>query len=72
MQRTGSVPILCTNVNITINSMLKFDENVGADANVNIDDQCKRTLTVRLHQLKELPFNVGHFLYHIADSISEI
>ena len=66
----GSIPILCININIIIDTMLKFDAN--ADANVNIDDQCKRTLTVWLHQLKELPFNVEHFLYHIADSISEM
>ena len=66
----GSIPVLCINVKTTIDTMVKFD--VNAEANVNIDDQCGLTLTVRLHQLKELPFNVGHFLYHIVDSISEM
>ena len=31
----GSIPIFCINVNITIDTMLKFDAN--ADANFNID-----------------------------------
>ena len=44
MQRMGSVPILYTNVNITIDTMLKFDAN--ADADVNIDAQCEWTFTV--------------------------
>ena len=39
----GSVPILWVNVNVTIDTMLKFDANAGA--NVNIDSQCERTLT---------------------------
>ena len=39
----GSVPILCVNVNITIETMLKFDAN--ADAYVNIDAQCEQTLS---------------------------
>ena len=38
VQRLGSIPILCVNINITIDTMLKFD------ANVNIDAQCKWTL----------------------------
>ena len=33
MQRMSSIPILCVNVNITIDTMLKFDANV--DTNVN-------------------------------------
>ena len=44
MQRMGSTPIPCINVNITIDTMLKFDAN--ADANVNIDTKCKRILRV--------------------------
>ena len=39
MQRIHSIPILSINVNITIDTMLKFD----ADVNVNIDAQCERT-----------------------------
>ena len=35
MQTMGSIPILCININITMDTMLKFDAN--ADANVNID-----------------------------------
>ena len=38
-----SIPTLCINVNTTIHNILKFDAN--ADANVNSDTQCKRTLT---------------------------
>ena len=38
MQRMGYKPILCINVNITIDTMMKFD------ANVNIDAQCEWTL----------------------------
>ena len=37
MQRIGSIPILCINVNITIDTMLDFD------ANVNTDAKCERT-----------------------------
>ena len=37
-QRMGSVPILCMNVNITIDTMLKFDAN--AQANVDVDAKC--------------------------------
>ena len=36
-QRMASVPIVCININITKDTMLKFD------ANVNIDAQCERT-----------------------------
>ena len=35
----GSVRILCINVNITIDTMLKFDAN--ADANVDFDAKCE-------------------------------
>ena len=38
-QRMGSVHNLCINVNITIDTMLKFDAN--ADANVNFDAKCE-------------------------------
>ena len=38
----ASVPILCVNVNIMIDTMLKF--NANADAKVNIDAKCERTL----------------------------
>ena len=41
MQRMGSIPILCVSVNITIDTMLKFNANL--DANVNIEVQCERT-----------------------------
>ena len=39
----GSIPILCVNISITIDTKLKFEAN--AAANVNIDVQCERTLT---------------------------
>ena len=42
MQRMGFLPILSINVNITIDTMLKFDANT--EANVDIDAQCERTL----------------------------
>ena len=38
MQSMDSIPILCINVNITIDTMLK------SDANVIIDAQCEQTL----------------------------
>ena len=41
MQRMGSVPILCVNVNVMIDTMLKFEAN--ADVNVEIDAKCERT-----------------------------
>ena len=41
MQEMGSVPILCINVNITIDTKLKFDAN--ADANSDFDTKCERT-----------------------------
>ena len=37
----GFILILCVNVSLIIDTMLKFDAN--ADGNVNIDAQCKRT-----------------------------
>ena len=43
MQRMDSVPILCINVNITIDTMLKIEANL--DANANIDTQCEQTFT---------------------------
>ena len=49
-QRMGSTAILCINVNITIDTMLKFD--VNADANVNIDAQCERTFKAEIMQEK--------------------
>ena len=42
MQRMGSVSILFTNANITIDTILKFDAN--ADANASIESQCEQTL----------------------------
>ena len=42
MQRMGSVPILCINVNVVIDTMLTFDAN--ADVNVDFDAKCERTL----------------------------
>ena len=41
-QRMGSVPILCINVNITIDTMSQFDTK--ADANINIDALCEMAL----------------------------
>ena len=38
------VPIPCIDVNMTTDTMLKFDTN--ADANVNIDVLCERTFTL--------------------------
>ena len=46
----GSVPILCINVNITIDTMLKFDAN--AEASVNVDAQCERTFKAEIMQEK--------------------
>ena len=46
MQRMVSIPILWININITLGTMLKFDANVNAGANVNIDAQCEQTLRV--------------------------
>ena len=43
MQRMGSVPILSINVNITKDTMLKFDGD--ANTNVNIDAKSGRTFT---------------------------
>ena len=45
MERMDSVsaPIFCINVNIIIDTMLKFDTNT--DANVNIDVTCDRTFS---------------------------
>ena len=44
MHRMDSIPILCINVRITIDTMLEFDAN--ADANIKIDAQCERTFIV--------------------------
>ena len=41
----GFIPILCINVNITKDTMLKFDSK--ADANINIDVQCEKTFTAK-------------------------
>ena len=43
-KRMGSIPILCINVNIIIDTLLQFD------ANVNNDVQCERTLTRLRHK----------------------
>ena len=45
MQGINSTPILSANVSVTIDTMLKFDTNV--DANVNIDIQCEWTFADR-------------------------
>ena len=37
----GSIRILCIRINITIDTMLKFD------ANVNVDAQCERILMAK-------------------------
>ena len=37
MQRLGDVSILCVNVNITIDTMLKFDPNVNAKLIVTLN-----------------------------------
>ena len=34
-QKMGSIPVLCINVSITIDTMLKFDANVNIDVSVN-------------------------------------
>ena len=39
MQRIGPVPILCINVNVIIDTVLKFDANADA----NFDAKCERT-----------------------------
>ena len=39
MQRMGSITIFCVDINITIDTILKFD------ANMNTDAQYERTLT---------------------------
>ena len=53
MQRMSSIPILCININNTIDTMLKFDANT--DVNVNIDAQEERTLTAVPASLISLP-----------------
>ena len=42
MQRMGSVPFLCVNVNFTIDTMLTFDRKCKT-LTLRIDAQCKRT-----------------------------
>ena len=42
-QRMGSVPIPCVNINVRIDTMLKFDAN--ADTNVDFDAKCECTFT---------------------------
>ena len=44
LQRMDFIPILC----ITIDTILKFDEK--AEANVNIDAQCERTLRIEIRE----------------------
>ena len=39
MQRMGSFPILCVNINVPVDAMLKFD------ANVDVDAKCEWTFT---------------------------
>ena len=46
MQRINSVPILCVNVNITIDTMLKFDTNADV----------RRERTFRLQWLVDICF----------------
>ena len=53
----GSILILCVNINVTIDTMLKFDEN--ADANVNADDKCEGTLTQQLNVSQKLKVSVN-------------
>ena len=43
MRRMRSVPILYINVNVSTDTMLKFDAN--ADANVYVDAKCERTFS---------------------------
>ena len=43
MQRVGSISILCINVNVITDTMLKFDANT--DANVDFDAKCERIFT---------------------------
>ena len=43
MQKLGSMPILWANLNITIDTMLKFNANTETDININV--QYERTLT---------------------------
>ena len=42
MQRMGSVPILWVNVNVPIDTVLKFD------ANADVKAKCERTFTLLL------------------------
>ena len=57
MQRKGSVPIPCVNVNSTIDTMLKFDAN--SDANVYIDAKCERTLTPSADSPMKITFSLN-------------
>ena len=43
MQRKGSVPFLCVNVNVLTDAMLNLDAN--AQAKVNVDNKCEQALT---------------------------
>ena len=45
MQRMGSLPILCININILMDTILKFNVNANVDANVDFDTKCEWTLT---------------------------
>ena len=39
----GSVPILCVNINIIVDTILKFDADANADAKVDVDAKCEWT-----------------------------
>ena len=53
----GSIPILCINVNITIDTMLKFD------VNVNINAQCERILKPCSHVTSAFASDIRNGFY---------
>ena len=70
MQRMGSIPIFCFSVNMSIDTMLKFDANT--DVNVNIDTQCERTLIRYFPLTSRAAFtqlNVAWMDYLLTDSV---
>ena len=51
MQRLGSVPIFCINVNCPTGSVINFEEN--ADDNINFEAKCERILTECFYHVDE-------------------
>ena len=63
MQRMSSVLILWININTTIDTMLQFDAN--ADANANIDAQCEQTFKLYLQVTSPCPY-IKHLQCHFT------